>query len=85
MLLLAVRAVQEDPGKHEDRPGPLVCQQGVAEHDDAPEDGEELPGGRDDGARQRAKLTHAHEDEELKTNHFNPVLFMSLYGHRISN
>ena len=49
----------------------LVGQQGVAEHDDAPEDGEELPGGRDDGARQRAKLTHTHEDEELKTIIYN--------------
>ena len=64
--LLAVRAVQEDPGKHQHGPDPLVGEQGVTEHEDAAQDGEELPGGRDDGARQRAKLTHTHEDEELK-------------------
>ena len=41
-------------------------EQGVAKHEDAAEDGEELPGGGDDGARQWTKLTHTHEDEELK-------------------
>ena len=66
LLLLAVGAVQEDPGKHEHGPDPLVGEQRVAEHEDAAQDGEELPGGGDDGARQRAKLTHTHEDEELK-------------------
>ena len=70
LLLFAVRAVQEDPGKHQDGPDPLVGEQGVAEHEDAAEDGEELPGGRDDGARQRAKLTNTHEDEELKKHTF---------------
>ena len=67
LLLFAVSPVQEDPGKHKHGPDPLVGEQRVAEHQDAAEDGEELPGGRDDGARQRTKLTHTHEDEELKT------------------
>ena len=41
-------------------------EEGVAEHDDGPENREELPGGGDDGAGQGTELTHAHEDEELK-------------------
>ena len=68
-LLFAVNPVKEDPGKHQRGPDPLVSEQGVAEHEDAAEDGEELPGGGDDGARQGAKLTHTHEDEELKQGH----------------
>ena len=70
LLLFAVRAVQEDPGKHEHGPDPLVGEQGVAEHEDAAKDGEELPGSGDDGARQRTKLTHTHEDEKLKKHSF---------------
>ena len=65
-FLFAVNPVKEDPGKYQHCPDPLVGEQGVAEHEDAAEDGEELPGGGDDGARQWTKLTHTHEDEELK-------------------
>ena len=59
-------ALLTDPGEDEDGAAPLVGEETVTEQDDGPEDSEELPGGGDDGARQWTKLTHTHEDEELK-------------------
>ena len=47
-----------------------MSEEGVAEHDDTGKDGEELPGGGDDGAGQGSKLWDAHEDEELKNKNF---------------
>ena len=65
-FLFAVCSIQEDATEYENSPNPLMREEGVAEHDDGPENCEELPGGGDDGAGQGTKLTHAHEDEELK-------------------
>jgi hypothetical protein len=53
--------------EHESGSDPLPLGQRVAEDDDGGQDREELPRRRDDGAGQRTEVTHAHEDEILKT------------------
>lgn len=45
---------------------PLQGGHDVPEQDDGAQDGEELPGGGDDGAGQRSKAHHCHEDEGLE-------------------
>ena len=55
-LLFAIGSVQEDADKDEDCSTPLMSEQSVAKHEDTAQDGEELAGGGDDGAGQRAKL-----------------------------
>lgn len=52
----------------EDQDGadPLHGGHDVPEQEDGAEDGEELPGGGDDGAGQRPEVHHRHEDEGLE-------------------
>lgn len=45
---------------------PLHVGHDVPEQEDGAEDGEKLPGGGDDGAGQRPKVHHRHEDEGLE-------------------
>lgn len=47
--------------------GPLQRTHGVAKQKNRAEDGEELPCGRDDGARQGSKVDHSQENEGLVT------------------
>lgn len=51
----------------EDQHGAEPLQRGhdVPKQDDGAQDGEELPGGGDDGAGQRPEAHHRHEDEGL--------------------
>ena len=56
-FFLAVRAVQEKAGKHENDAQPLAADERVAEEEDRGQHGEELAGGCDDGAGQGAKFT----------------------------
>ena len=65
-FLFAISSIQEDAQEHEDSSTPLVGEESVAKHEDTAQHCEELSGCGDDGAGQRSKLRHAHEDEELK-------------------
>lgn len=51
----------------EDQDGadPLHRTHDIAKQNNRAEDGEELPGGGDDGAGQRSEVHHRHEDERL--------------------
>ena len=69
-FLFTIGSIQEYSQEHQHSPHPLMSEEGVAEHDDTGQHGEELPGGGDDGAGQGSKLWDAHEDEELKNKNF---------------
>lgn len=47
--------------------GPLQRSHGVAKQQNRAEDGEELPGGGDDGAGQGSEVDHGQENEGLVT------------------
>lgn len=51
--------------EHQDGAKPLHHTHDVAKQNNGAEDGKELPRGGDDGAGQRAKIHHRHEDEGL--------------------
>lgn len=52
--------------ENQDGADPLHRTHHVTKENDGAEDGEELPGGGDDGAGQRPEVDHRHEDEGLE-------------------
>lgn len=58
-------SIKSETEEHEDGARPLHRTHDVAEQKNRAKDGEELPGGGDDGAGQRPKIHHRHEDEGL--------------------
>lgn len=58
-------SIKSETEEHEDGAKPLHGGHDVAEQNNGAEDGEELPGGGDDGAGQRPKVHYRHEDEGL--------------------
>ena len=54
--------------KDQESSQPLPGDETVAKEDDRGEDCEELPGGGDDRAGERAKVTHTQEDKKLIIN-----------------
>lgn len=67
-LLLSVSAVQSQPSEHQHGAEPLPAVHRVLENYDGSQDGEELPGGGDDGTGQGAKGGDCDENESLKKN-----------------